>query len=132
MGLKWAAHLGPPLCEPGHQMGPNWAAQLGSGLPSWEVDCPVGSHLCSNWAAQLGPIWACYLVPSLKTSILQMTLTYHRYKNVSVAQTSMDDDSSAVDIRNEIRVRVRLGPSQCQISQIRPGWQMLPCSPGCD
>ena len=41
--------------------------------------------------------------PPLKTSILKITLTYHHYKNVSIAHTSMDDDSSAVDIRKEIK-----------------------------
>ena len=40
--------------------------------------------------------------PPLKTSILKMTLTNHHYKNVSIAHTSMDDDSSAVDDRNAI------------------------------
>ena len=44
----------------------------------------------------------------LKTSILKMTLIYHHYKNVSIAHTSMDDDSSAVDIHNAIRDSVRV------------------------
>ena len=46
--------------------------------------------------------------PPLKTSILKITLTKHHYKNVSIAHTSMDDDSSAVDIHNTIRDSVRL------------------------
>ena len=46
--------------------------------------------------------------PPLKTSILKITLTKHHYKNVSIAHTSMDDDSSALDIHNAIRDSVRL------------------------
>ena len=46
--------------------------------------------------------------PPLKTSVLQITLTKHHYKNVSIAHTSMDDDSSADDIRNAIGDSVRL------------------------
>ena len=37
-----------------------------------------------------------------------MTLTKHHYKNVSIAHTGMDDDSSAVGIHNPIKVTVRL------------------------
>ena len=46
--------------------------------------------------------------PTLKTSILKITLTKHHYKNVMKAHTSMDDDSSAVDIHNAIRDSARL------------------------
>ena len=44
----------------------------------------------------------------LKTSILKMTLTNHQHKNVSITHTSMDDDSSADNIYNAIRVSDRL------------------------
>ena len=37
-----------------------------------------------------------------------MTLTKHQCKSVSTAHTSTDDDSSAVNIHNAIRARVRL------------------------
>ena len=46
--------------------------------------------------------------PPLKMSILKITLTKYHYKNVSIAHTSMDDDSSADDIYNAIRDSVKL------------------------
>ena len=46
--------------------------------------------------------------PPLKMSILKITLTKHHYKKICIARTSMDNDSSAVDIHNAIRDSVRL------------------------
>ena len=46
--------------------------------------------------------------PLLKSSILKITSTKHHYKKVSIAHTSMDDDSSAIDIHNAIKDSVRL------------------------
>ena len=46
--------------------------------------------------------------PPLKMNILRMTLTKHHSESVSIARTSIDDDSSAVNIHNAIRTRVKL------------------------
>ena len=46
--------------------------------------------------------------PLSKMNILRMALTKHHCKSVSMAHTSIDDDSSAVNIHNAIIARVRL------------------------
>ena len=63
----------------------------------------LGPQVCQIWRRVFQ-----MMKPPLKTSFLKITLTKHHYKNVSIAHTSMDDDSSADHIHNAIRDSVRL------------------------